>query len=532
MTLTPEQKAAAESTAQEVAVMAGPGTGKTRTLIARIEYLLAKGVPASEIVAVTFTNRAADEIKDRLGDRAQGMRFVGTLHSWMLAEWQACRFLGYSPTVISEDTSEWIIEEVAKEVSGADKLRRREWETAKREFRPYLPTSFEDKSQVLMRNYYHRLTAEKLMDYDGLITFGLAMYGKIPPFQHLIVDEYQDATEAEHDLYRAVPALNRWVVGDPDQSVYGWRGASGGWLQTWAQTAETHRLTVGHRCPKVIAEAASRLISHNHDHIPDGLSGTEEESSISVNRFDTREKELQILTYYLARTAELSPHKSLAILCRTNREKAEVIDRLKQDGIPVKAGPTKIDPLLLAVLEWRANPDNNLIAKRLLTLLHGPITAQRAAEQAAKSGRSITEGSTLWESMLNLPLREWLESFNIAPAQVEIAVTTAEKLELSDWRGLLMRLQEDLQEPQEGTGVEVLTIHAAKGREWDYVFLPGWADELFPGHSGDEEESRRVAYVAITRARKGVLISWPGEVNQWGKLKNLSPSRFIAEAGL
>lgn len=529
MNLTNEQKAAAESKADAVAVLAGPGTGKTRTLIGRIEYLLASGVPPNETVAVTFTNRAADEIKARLGDIANHLRFCGTLHSWMLAEWQACRFLGYSPTVISEDTSEWIIEEVAKEVAGADKLRRREWEAAKREFRPYLPTTFTDKSESLMRNYYHRLTAEKLMDYDGLITFGLAMYGKIPPFAHLIVDEYQDCTEAEHAIYMRVPAKNRWVVGDMDQSIYGFRGASGDWLASWAQTAECHRLTVGHRCPKAIAQAASRLISHNHDNIPDGLSGCGIDGFIHARAYSTRAEELTDLSLGVNRIMNT---ESTAVLCRTNREKGEVIDRLKQAGIPVKAGPVKIDPLLLAVLEWRSNPDNNLIAKRLISLIHDPLTAQRAAETAAKSGRTITEVHALWEHFADdISVQDLLEFFCVGADQVALAVAEAAKLPPNDWRGLLMRLQEDVG-TDEGTGVEVLTIHASKGREFDYVFLPGWADELFPGRNGDEEESRRVAYVGITRARKGVLISWPGEVNQFGKLKGLTASRFIKEAGL
>lgn len=527
MTLTPEQQAAAESKAQSVAVLAGPGTGKTFTLEARVEWLM-RTVPANEIVVVTFTNRAADEIKARLGDIANHLRFCGTLHSWMLAEWQACRFLGFQPTVISEDTSEWILDEVGKEVAGADKLRRRDWESAKRQFGLGGPSS---KVDVLIRNYYNRLTSERLIDYDGLISFGLQMYGRMAPFQHLIVDEYQDCTEAEHDLYRSVPALNRWFVGDPDQSVYGWRGASGGWLQTWAQTAECHRLTVGHRCPKAIAEGASRLISHNHDHIPDGLSGTGEEGMIDVQGYTTRESELSTLSAKVEKGLRTWIIPRIAILCRTNREKGEVIDRLKQDGIPVKAGPAKVDPLLLAVLEWRANPDNNLIAKRLISLIHGPLTAQRAVEQVAKSGRTITEAHVLWDSFLHNDVEALLQSFNIAPDQIALAVAEAAKLPPNDWRGLLMRLQEDIG-TDEGTGVEVLTIHAAKGREWDYVFLPGWADELFPGPKGDEEESRRVAYVAITRARKGVLISWPGEVNQFGKLRGLTPSRFIAEAGL
>ena len=271
-----EQKAAVFSTAKRVAVLAGPGTGKTRTLLQRVRFLLSQGVPARRITCLTFTKKAAEELQKRLAgllppaaDREVYQVQVGNLHQLclkmiksssqahkrpLLSEYEAVGFLPQAKGVTLRETALII-----------SKLKNRD-------FKPDDPQVPEEWRE-LYRRYQEKLNAYQVLDFDELLVYtiellekGLVPRAMLERYDHLLVDEFQDLTPLQYRLIKLLSQESLFVIGDPDQAIYGFRGAEHGIFQEFRQDFPEHQvytLTRNYRSASYILQAANSVIKYN-----------------------------------------------------------------------------------------------------------------------------------------------------------------------------------------------------------------------------------------------------------------------------
>ena len=228
MTLSPEQSAAVHATEKHVVVASVAGSGKSRVIVERIKHIISQGVPAQKICMVTFTVTAAKEIQNRLGDVKLG--FAGTLHGMLL---KAIRLVpnhvGYSsqPSVLNEEAAETMLEEAAKESRWTGSLE----ELRKAAARTIRKKGALSKLEAAAVHYQQKLVDAGLVDYDGILRLGLEMvYTEEFPFKfdHLLCDEVQDSAAIDFEIYDAMAVENTFMVGDPNQRIYSFRGSSDG----------------------------------------------------------------------------------------------------------------------------------------------------------------------------------------------------------------------------------------------------------------------------------------------------------------
>jgi len=270
MIATDEQRAAIDSDAPNILCIATAGSGKTATLIGRIRRLIEEDAKAQDMVAITYTVSAAAEFTARLQPEDGSVRislgYAGPLHGYCLRHLHRHGYEGY--TVLDEAEAEEELYRTAQDVKvGAG---GREW--FKQLKREWLAGQHRDKTMVdvMMRQYYRRLHGEKLLDYDSILYMGLESFGKHPePVMHLFVDEFQDASPLDFDLYTAISALNRFYCGDWRQSIFSFRGGNLAPFMRLAVDPEWLKLplTINFRSDKEIVDAADRLMSHANQFI-------------------------------------------------------------------------------------------------------------------------------------------------------------------------------------------------------------------------------------------------------------------------
>src|SRR5689334_7246947 len=621
--LNPEQRAAVEATEGPVLVLAGAGTGKTRVLTTRIAHLIATGKAyPSQILAVTFTNKAAREMRERItaliGPVAEGMQWLGTFHSIgtkILRRHAELVGLRSDFTILGTDDQLRLMKQVI-EAEGIDEKRWPARQLAglidswkNRGLGPDQVASGEagafanGKGGRLYRAYQERLKVLNAVDFGDLLLECLRLWREHPDileqyqnrFRYMLVDEYQDTNVAQYLWLRllAQKRKNLCCVGDDDQSIYGWRGAEVDNILRFEHDfpgATVIRLERNYRSTGHILSAASVLIAKNQGRLGKTLR-TEDElgEKVSITGAWDSEDEARLIGEEIeALHSKKHPLSEVAILVRISAQMRELEDRLVQLGVPYRVigGPRFYERAeirdALAYLRVVNQPADDLAFERIVNVpkrglgdatiqvLHNHARAARVPLMEA--ARFIVETDEL-KPKPRATLRDLLMSFgrwaklSETLSQSDVAQTVLEESGYTDmWQkdksadaaGRLENLKElvrsmeefpDLQsflehvslvmeanESDTAERVSLMTLHAAKGLEFDTVFLPGWEEGLFPnqraldesGRAGLEEE-RRLAHVGLTRARKRAKLSFAVNRRIHGLWNSTVPSRFIDE---
>lgn len=623
--LNPSQKEAVETTEGPLLVLAGAGTGKTRVLTTRLAHIIFTGKAyPSQVLAVTFTNKAALEMKHKisqiLGDRPVEGWWLGTFHALsarILRRHAELAGLSSNFTVIDPDDQTRLI----KQLMEAENVDTKKWppkvianiisQWKDRGNRPQDlgPDETGDlangKSLRLYKLYQERLRLINACDFGDLLLHVIHIL-KNPEnrhildeyhnqFRYIMVDEYQDTNVAQYLWLRLLVqgSGNVCCVGDDDQSIYGWRGAEIGNILRFEKDfsgARIIRLEQNYRSTNTILNAAGGLIANNRGrHAKTLWSEQGQGEKLTVKGLWDGPAEARWIGEEVERLRkENISLNGMAILVRAGFQMREFEERFIQLGLPYKVigGPRFYERQeirdALAYLRVTAQPDDDLALERILNVPKrglGDTTVKTLYAHARARQISLyrATGELVQSEELKPKIRDTLQSllqdFNRWRSQIpstEHSILAGIILDESgytdmwqsaktpDAAGRLENLKEfvsamaefdslaeflehvalvlDNQESRDGEFVTIMTLHAAKGLEFNYVFLPGWEEGLFPsqrtidenGLAGLEEE-RRLAYVGITRAKEKSFISFVANRRMYGNWINAIPSRFIDE---
>jgi len=621
--LNPEQREAVETLDGPLLVLAGAGTGKTRVLTTRIAHILALGKARPfEILSVTFTNKAAREMRERvgklLGEAAEGMQWLGTFHSIgtrILRRHAELAGLSSSFTIL--DTDDQI--RLLKQVLAAENIDDKRWPARQlafaidgwknRALSPKDVPAGEAQSFAAGRGaelyaiYQARLRQLNAVDFGDLLLEPIRLFREHPDvleqyhrrFKYMLVDEYQDTNVAQYLWLRLLArgSSNLACVGDDDQSIYGWRGAEVENILRFEKDfpgAKVVRLERNYRSTGHILNAASHLIAHNQGRLGKTLRPQTElgEKVTVAGAWDSGEEARQIGDEIEALQSKGHTLDEIAILVRASFQMREFEERFVTLGLPyrVVGGPRFYERAeirdALAYLRVVASPADGLAFERIYNTpkrglgdaaLKQIVDLSRAEEvPLLEAARRLLDGPDL-KPKPRSTLKELVQSFDRWSGLIdkiphtELAEQVLEESGYTDmWtkdrsaeaQGRLENLKELVRsmEPFENLrgflehislvmdadrgpsedAVTIMTLHAAKGLEFDTVFLPGWEEGLFPhqrsldesGRAGLEEE-RRLAYVGVTRARKRAKVWFASNRRIHGMWQSSIPSRFLDE---
>jgi len=620
--LNTEQRKAVESTEGPLLVLAGAGTGKTRVLTARVAHILRqqKAWP-SEILAVTFTNKAAQEMRSRIEQTVghdMGGLWLGTFHSScvrILRRYAECVDRSQNFTIIDADDQLRLLKQLIK----AEGLDEKKWppravlsrisrwkdrgllpdKVSQEEFRNY-GGSQEDPTLMLYKMYQERLRILNAVDFGDLLLLCLELFKSNPEvlekyqkqFKYILVDEYQDTNVAQY-LWMRLLALghnNVCCVGDDDQSIYGWRGAEVTNILKFEKDfpgAETIRLEENYRSTEHILGAASGLIAHNNQRLGKTLwTQFDGGEKIKIRSVWNGEEEARFISQeienYQRHGEALS---SMAILVRASFQTRAFEDRLLVTGTPYRVvGGSRFYERLeirdaLAYMRVIAQPHDSLAFERIintpkrgigtasLQILHhyarsenvslwtatqAMIETDELKGQARSSLASLLNDFDRWRGqkdsmspsdLVKIVLDEsgytgmWQKDRSPeAPGRLEnLKEFVSAIADFDNLEGFLEHVSLVMENAaaQGSDVVSIITLHSAKGLEFDTVFLAGWEEGLFPNprslkENGVEEE-RRLAYVGITRAKKRAIITSANSRQIHGGWQSNPPSRFIEE---
>ncbi len=606
--LNPEQAAAVSHGEGPLLVLAGAGSGKTRVLTRRLAWLVARGVPQEAIVAVTFTNKAAGEMKERVGallgtDRPRS--FVGTFHAWgvrLLRRFADEAGLPRGFVVFDADDQLAVVRRVLKDVAVPEKSATPRQIQSKisaaknegispdefpRRFGDFLGSRLAD----VARAYEKSLKAAHALDFDDLLVLSarlVASHDKVRDLlrrsiRHLLVDEYQDTNRVQAKLVRLVTgeAGNLFVVGDEDQSIYRWRGADVANILDFARdfpSARTVRLERNYRSTAPILKAAGAVVAENRRRLGKTLKATKPGGEkVRLVSFDEERDEAREIVQRVAAARRARPQGEVAVLFRTNAQSRPFEDELLRANLPyILVGGTKFYERaeikdLLAYLRLARNPADDVSFRRVVNVPArgvGAATLETIEAHAAEKGSSLfgaldelpsglterarkalsefrglvmrladfgsAEGggagaamafaleetglAKLYENTLDPQdeaRRENLDELLAAAREHERATSWGAEGDDPTIAGFLdaVTLRADADEADERKGILLITLHAAKGLEFDDVFLAGAEDGSLPHASSRDdddqfEEERRLAYVGMTRAKERLTISW------------------------
>lgn len=568
--LSPQQLQAIRSNHEDIAVIAGPGSGKTTVLVQRITRLLKSGVPPKDITVITFTNAAAREIEKRLAkmrddnESAVELGYSGTVHGFILRLLKTHgRAINLPPTIsmLGEEDANKLRGECREGQKVKPPVKDVEAALAKGPSYYLLerPASLSE-SELVAASYYRTLIESGLMDFDSLLQFGIMLLDKMRtdktplavPF--LFWDEVQDGGAEDWAIMRLIKATQRFVVGDPDQSIYGFRGAKPELFTRHLGTdVETIILEKNFRCRAEICAAANKLIAHNPNRVHKDTLSAHAENQIGhvIYAAGANDEAQEIL--YLSGTikygepAKYCEPREIAVLVRFQALVERYSKLLASYGIPIKAAEKSKHPFdwenVRALIALFSNPENDILMHKWLVRVNDKKSADHMKLHAMRNAKPIVAMlgnqhlfplAPALESLAGLLAQHGISQESIVRVQKAVATlpATATLAELS-----YALADEDLHMSEAGDGVTVTTYHAAKGREWDMVILPAFEQGSIPNQSkkSDITEERRLAFVGFTRARKMLVISNAlTRPPLWGHGAPVAqtPSQFAAEAAL
>lgn len=620
-------------------VIAGAGSGKTRVLTYKIAYLIAQGMPPWNILALTFTNKAANEMKERItklvgADKAQRL-WMGTFHSLfykiLRRETQA---IGFSHDITIYDTSDSksLLKAIIKGLGLDDKVYKPSLIAGRisdAKNRLMLPEQYASDGQLYKRDamdgipetskiyqqYYLRCWQANAFDFDDLLLQTFLLFKNHPEildkykqlFQYVLVDEYQDTNYAQ---YRIISQLTNadsriCVVGDDAQSIYGFRGADIGNIlgfSTQYPSAKLFRLECNYRSTGCIVEAANSVIKMNRNQIPKKVYSNRHEGDkiIEMEAYSDKDESAKVTHYLVNLNRKGVSYNNIAILYRTNAQSRVFEETFRGMNIPYRIYgglsfyQRKEIKDVLAYFRVIINPNDEEAFKRVLNYPArgiGDTTKQKLMNYA------VTHNISLWETLKpssmnemgmnkgtqgklagfrelilsymgklntgslydyclnlikesgiskdlnsdsspeNLSRRENVEELvnSIKVFEDEMREETGdENPTLADYLSQVSLLTDTEDEEDQGERVSLMTVHAAKGLEFEAVFIVGLEEDLFPNQMAsystkDMEEERRLFYVALTRAKTYCFLSHAKSRVKYGQFNFANPSPFLTE---
>ena len=644
--LNEAQRAAVQATEGPVMVIAGAGSGKTRALTCRVAYLVDKGVDPFHILALTFTNKAAREMKERIihlvGTEAQNV-WMGTFHSVFARVLRIDgHLLGYPSnyTIYDTDDTKRLIKNLLKENNLDDKvylpgyilhrissaktslLSPQEY-NANTELREYDISAGKPLTGQLYTQYQARLRRASAMDFDDLLFNMNILLRDLPDilykyqqkFQYILVDEYQDTNYAQYLIIKKLSANNEniYVVGDDAQSIYAFRGANIQNILNFRSDYPDHqvfKLEQNYRSTKTIVNAANKIIENNKNQLFKEIwTENEEGQRIQLIKAATDNEEANLVaqSIFENKMNKQLQNAAFAILYRTNSQSRAHEEALRRLNIPCRIyggvsfyqrkevkdllsyfrlsinnrdedallrvinfpargiGKTTMEKLLVTadeqkkgVFELIEDPGTNTMKlpegafqkvngfatmiKSFTALLYAKNAYELAKHIAGSSGLmkelyddKTPEGVSRFENLEELlnAIKEFSESprTNIETGEIEPNVVRTLDEFMQD---IALLTDADKGNPDDLDRVTLMTVHAAKGLEFPYVYVVGMEENLFPSSQSlnarsDLEEERRLFYVAVTRAQQKLTLSYAENRYKWGTPTMCEPSRFISE---
>ena len=636
-TLDPDQRRAVLHDGGPLLLVAGAGSGKTRAIVARIVRLLRDGVPPGSILGITFTNRAAGEMRERVaralapgggtsvGDalarsfdgtsRAAGVPWLGTFHAFgaILLRRHGNR-IGLSPRFVIYDTRDQhdVLKRILKDLNVDEKKfppAKFGWliERAKRDGVTVEQAALSAGWRVVSTAgqvgmaYDAALAEAGAVDFTDLIRLPVTLLRGAPDvlaavrseIRHLLVDEFQDVDGAQSELTELIArgADSFCAVGDEDQSIYGWRGASAAPMLSFEGRhpgAKVIHLSTNYRSRAAILSVAGALIAKNRSRREKKITAAREGGERpAVSVCADQEVEAQEVAAAVAREIRAGiPPTEIAVFYRVNAQSRAVEDALRMLRIPyVLRGALSFYERAavrdaVSYLKWFLHPDDTVSLRRLLKFPRrgvGEVTLEKARSAARREGippsgalsripnlAPLFSFRSLW--LAELPQMspaealhallsgagylDALEASAREPGEgregagreedlehVRELLRVAEAFTGAGEEGLVEFLEKVTLAAEEAGGeeseaVRLMTLHNAKGLEFDVVFLVGLEDGLLP-HSRsvdsphEVEEERRLFYVGLTRAREKVFLSLARRRNLFGSYREAVPSRFL-----
>lgn len=613
-TLNKEQKEAVTTTEGPLLVLAGAGSGKTRVLTTRVVYLIEElGIAPDSILAITFTNKAAKEMKERIIGMLGPVGFqiqISTFHSFgLLILREHYQELGYKEnfTILDSDDSLTIIKKIMKEMNLDPKQYnpravRNKISSAKNElvdpkhYDRIAMTEFEDVVATVYKKYQAKLKLNNSVDFDDLLMLPLELFTKYPEvlklyqerFKYILVDEYQDTNHAQYLLIKLISAKykNICVVGDNDQSIYSFRGANFRNILNFEKDYEHPKVIMleeNYRSTKTILNAANNVIQNNKER-KDKKLWTNNEDGLKIKYYRASDEKEE--AYYVRKEIETllengTKPEDIAVLYRTNAQSRNMEESLLQANIPYKVvgsfyfyNRKEIKDLIaylkviynhyddISLLRTINTPKRGIGTKSIEALTIKANQNQTSLYDAIDSGKELAykkviEELTQESDKLSLTelvdavleksgMRKELE--NEKSIEADIRLENLEEFKsitknFEEKNGIIsleeflaeISLVADVEEHKDNSHVVTLmTIHSAKGLEFDYVFLIGLEEGIFPHNNAfleadGLEEERRLCYVAITRAKKSLWILNARRRTIYGMDSVNPPSRFISE---
>ncbi len=493
-------------------VLAGPGSGKTFTIIERAKMLKARGVDPKSMAFVTFTNIGASVLRRRLKETVGDVGFVGTLHAMML---RLLRQADRRWIMVNEDDAAAFLARYAKTVGytgTATKL-----EAAAREIEE--TDGFVTPELRVVRAYRDFMRRERMLDFSMVLTEGLALikeHGQ--PWSAWFVDEFQDSAPIDMDIYRTANPEHLLIVGDPDQAIYRFRGASlDAFDKAWnSKMFEPHTLEANYRCSARVCDVANAVAGRIRHRIKKSVScATMVDGEVRTHAFSNDLTEARAYPEMIKERLNrgVAPG-DIAVLCRTNRLAHQIRDELQAAGVPVCWTETEKKPkdwrLLTMLIQQIASPESWPNA-RLLAREQARIQ-KKDPDEAEKVVMGydfmVTTPAEVWSlpsAKVVLSLNADFSRYGVGKAAHELLRQRIRVYGPSTLDELLDAMRES-PESKHHLGVNVMTVHAAKGEEFDSVFVPG--AELYSAGSEEElDEELRVFFVAVTRAKRFLVVT-------------------------
>lgn len=618
--LNPQQQKAVQSISGPVLVLAGAGSGKTGVITNKIVYLIREcGYKAHHIVALTFTNKAAREMKERAGkmlkpDERKGL-WVSTFHTLGLRILKEDgHHIGLSKdfSIFDQKDCLEIIREIVK-ISDDKELKALQSKLSNMKNDIAKRVAVEEAERIAMTTYNTHLLALNAVDFDDLIIHCIHLFRDYPEvltkwqkrIRYLLLDEYQDTNQAQYQMVKFLVNVSGHftAVGDDDQSIYSWRGAEAENLKLLSEDfprLDVIKLEQNYRCDKRILSAANTLIAHNPHVFEKRLwSQIDNGEAIIVNAYDTDDDEAQSLVTDLLihHNRYNTDFNDYAVLYRGNYQSRAIEKHLRMQRVPyVINGSTSFFEHteirdLLAYLRVIANPNDQRAFVRIVNTPKreiGTTTLQKLSEYARSRHIGLLDACleyglsqvmpaaaqnrlyefAQWIMVLSekaergespIQIFDWVMGdteyedyvrgqYNAAKADKRMELIA----ELRDWIArleekeefntlseiiqrilLLDMLENKAEEENQLSAVSLMTLHAAKGLEFPYVFIVGLEEGLLPhANSNSEElieEERRLLYVGMTRAKRKLTMSLAKNRKFAGNMNATEPSRFLSE---
>lgn len=610
-TLNDEQKKAVMHLNGPCLVLAGAGSGKTRVLTTRIAYLIDNGIPSYNILAITFTNKAAKEMKERVETLVPGnYAFLGTFHSLgvrILRENSKECGLESNFTILDSDDVLSLIKRIMKNKEIDPKelapsyVRNRisfikNENLSPREIDNLFNTVSEKRVLDIYQTYQELIHKNNSVDFDDLLVLPVELFKKYPEildkyqekFKYILVDEYQDTNEVQYQFNKLLASKyrNLFVVGDANQSIYGFRNANFRNILNFEKDykdAYVVTLESNYRSTNNILECANCVIRNNKERKELNLKGTigDGVKTQYITCENGKMEALTIIDEIKKLYNQGYDYKDIGILYRTNGQSRLLEEVFLKENIPYNVVGAyyfyqrKEIKDLLSYLKLINNQNDDIALRRVINEPKrgiGEKAIENLSNEATRLGSSmfdaISKGRELaFKDLIldmikaqdNLSLTEFID-YVIDKSGMKESLTSEKSLEndlrldnleefksvtasfeertgsvnLSDFLEEISLVADISEHKEEKDAVTLMTIHSAKGLEFDCVFLCGMEEGIFPhqnsfGSDAEIEEERRLCYVGITRARKVLYLTNAHSRILYGREQVNPPSRFIKE---